>query len=180
MTKTCNDEAYEKGVKDGKGGNPIGDFYESVSKIFDSTPEDEIYRKGYDYGVEHRHDSNPDSPFNDGDTDNNCFLTTACTKAKGLPDDCQELKLLRSCRDEYIILNLSTGGSEIQEYYKISPLIVRKIKLEANSTQIFTNIYQDLIIPCIKFIEKDQNWEAYNLYRNYVLQLKEKYLEVRI
>lgn len=176
MSKTSNDEAYEKGVNDGKAGNPIGDLYNSASKIFDSTQKDEIYQKGYDYGREHRHDSDSESTSSDSDTNNSCFLTTACIRTKGLADDCKELELLRSCRDKYI-LNLPSGSSDVQEYYKISPLIISKIRLNANSAQIFAEIYNDLITPSVRFVENNQNFEAYNLYKNYVLKLKDKYLD---
>src|SRR6185295_8850185 len=31
-----------------------------------------------------------------------CFITTACAQAQGLPDDCEELTVLRGLRDDYI------------------------------------------------------------------------------
>ena len=34
------------------------------------------------------------------DNDSGCFLTTACIRAKGLPDDCMELQTLRAYRDD--------------------------------------------------------------------------------
>lgn len=39
-----------------------------------------------------------------------CFLTSACTEAHGLPDDCYELTTLRKYRDS--ILAKQTGGSD--------------------------------------------------------------------
>lgn len=31
-----------------------------------------------------------------------CYLTSACTKARGLPDNCEELTILRKFRDEWL------------------------------------------------------------------------------
>ena len=105
-----------------------------------------------------------------------CFLTTACVNAKGLSDDCQELKLLRQLRDDYVS-NLQNGGDYIKKYYEISPFIVRKIESLPNSIDILNEIYSNLIRPSIELIKTNQNYQAFNLYKNYVEKLKKEYIE---
>jgi hypothetical protein len=53
-----------------------------------------------------------------------CFLTTAVTKALGLPDDSEPLELARHLRDDKM-----TGDADratIELYYKIAPVIVAR------------------------------------------------------
>lgn len=47
-----------------------------------------------------------------GTSSGGCFLTSACTEAKGLADDCYELTMLRAFRDEYLVKQKS-GKAEI-------------------------------------------------------------------
>lgn len=59
MGKTPEDEAYQKGVKAGKEGGLLSDFVMGQG-FGDFIPGDdkwEIYKKGYEYGVDHRHDA---------------------------------------------------------------------------------------------------------------------------
>ena len=57
--------------------------------------EDTYYKycRNYDYD---------DCPIYKGNDSGGCFLTSACTEARGLPDDCHELTVLRSFRDGYL------------------------------------------------------------------------------
>lgn len=50
--------------------------------------EDTYYKycRNYDYD---------DCPIYKGNDSGGCFLTSACTEARGLPDDCHELTVLR-------------------------------------------------------------------------------------
>jgi hypothetical protein len=58
--------------------------------------------------------------------DKKCFLTTACVKYYGLPDDCKELTILRQFRDHYM-KEFKEGRQAIQEYYHLAPKIVEEI-----------------------------------------------------
>ncbi len=104
-----------------------------------------------------------------------CFLTTACVTAKGLPNDCRELTVLRAFRDFY--LSEQDGGKdEIAEYYRIAPAIVNAINAASSSTLLWEELYANLIIPCVNLIEEGNNAAAYELYRSYVKALSERYL----
>lgn len=104
-----------------------------------------------------------------------CFLTSACVEARGLPDNCDELQTLRLFRDTYL-KSLMNGPMEINEYYKIAPAIVTKIKQCTNATELFDDIYTSLVLTCVELIKAGKNEEAHQLYRGYVKQLGAKYL----
>ena len=124
------------------------------------------YCRNYDYG---------DCPIYKGQDSTGCFLTSACVEAKGLPDDCHELSILRSFRDGYLS-SLPGGREEVAEYYFIAPQIVAAIKDRANAPAIFNSIYEKLVCPCVEMIERGENENAHKLYRDSVRQLQTQYL----
>lgn len=104
-----------------------------------------------------------------------CFLTSACTEARGLPDDCKELTVLRNFRDSYL-KGLPEGQAEICQYYHIAPVIVDKIHSLSNANEIFDNIYTELVLPCVELIQCGKNEAAHHKYRDYVQLLRRQYL----
>jgi hypothetical protein len=104
-----------------------------------------------------------------------CFLTSACVEAKGLPDDCHELTVLRSFRDGYIS-SLPAGSDDIKEYYLCAPTIVTKIRKRPNAVAIFEQIYNELVLPCVELIEAGRKLEAYQKYKVYFKALNEEYV----
>lgn len=131
--------------------------------------EDTYYKYCRDYDYD-------DCPIYKGNDTSGCFLTSACTEARGLPDDCHELTVLRTFRDGYM-RTTETGAADICHYYHSAPAIVEKIRRSGNATEIFAAIYQELVLPCVKLIEEGQNSEAYALYKGYVKKLEVQYLE---
>ena len=103
-----------------------------------------------------------------------CFLTTACTQLKGLPDHCHELTVLRRFRDEYL-KKLPEGEAMINEYYRVAPLIVEKMKLCPEEETTLNEIFKT-ITTCVAYIELNQPGEALMAYKTMVLDLSEKYL----
>jgi hypothetical protein len=77
-----------------------------------------------------------------------CFLTTACTAARGLPDDCYELAILRQFRDQYLGAT-EAGRQLIRRYYQIAPSICRTIDSRVNRDAIYKFVYDDLVRPSI-------------------------------
>lgn len=110
-----------------------------------------------------------------GTSSGGCFLTSACTEAKGLADDCYELTMLRAFRDEYLVKQKS-GKAEIAHYYITAPKIVETINADGNRAEIWEKVYRELVLPCIKLIESSDRAGAHALYRRYVLALEERYL----
>lgn len=105
-----------------------------------------------------------------------CFLTSACVEAKGLPDDCHELTVLRKFRDEYLC-PLPEGEAEIAEYYSIAPRIVAAIKERKDSLTIFSDIYNRLVMPCVALIEQGEKSRAHKIYKDFVQELRLRYLK---
>ncbi len=123
------------------------------------------YCQGYDYD---------DCPIYKGNDSSGCFLTSACVESMALPDDCHELTVLRSFRDTY--LTAQPGGpQEICEYYHIAPKIVAKINALPNAREVWMRLYQELILPCVRWIEEGNNRQAHSAYRSAVEQLKNIY-----
>lgn len=102
-----------------------------------------------------------------------CFISTACIKAKGLPDNCNELKILREFRDNYL-LKSREGEKLVNEYYRLSPKIVDILRSKDNSNEVFCELYYSLVLKSIKKIKAGKNKEAIKLYKNIVCDLAEK------
>jgi len=102
-----------------------------------------------------------------------CFLSSACLQARGLPDDCAELHLLRVFRDEF--LRTRPGGEElIAEYYHIAPAIVLAID-KNGSDEEWVELFHSLVQPCVRLIRGNQNDAALRHYVGVVEGLKQKY-----
>ena len=127
------------------------------------------------YGSKWGDFSNLDKSGGSGSGSSGCFLTSACVKAKGLPDDCEELTALRWFRDSYM-RTVPEGESDIREYYRIAPAIVSAINDREDADSIWKHIYEDLIQTCVKLIQSGEYAATYQLYRQYTLQLKEAFL----
>lgn len=104
-----------------------------------------------------------------------CYLTCACVDALGKADNCEELTLLRKFRDEWLV-DQPDGQAEIQQYYTIAPKIVEGILKLPNSTEIFHQIYDTMVIPCVNAIKRNAPETAHQLYRSISLQLEKEYL----
>ncbi len=156
------------------------DFYEYKSSLFsaghwcvlkDKEISSDVYKQFCEYAS-----SAKNCPFRRKDSSSDCFLTTACVVAKNLPDDCYELKTLRAFRDSYI-KGLANGEEIIKEYYDIAPKIIDAIEKEPNADCIFKKLFEELVQPCVHYIEQRHNEKAHALYEKTVLKLKEKYLK---
>ncbi len=178
MTKTKEDEIYEAGVKAGKEGNLMTDVMDSLGGLIPipSTKGDEIYEKGKVWGTEHRYDP-PSSDSSSGSSDSGsgssgggCYLTTACVNARGLPDNCLELSVLRNFRNRILLQN-PTGRKAVREYYKIAPEIVQSISGKDNSSEIWNSVYQD-IRKAVQFVLLGDFNRAFEHYKEMTLGLK--------
>lgn len=158
--------------------------YADLEEMGDLDPE-EIYDRVTDKGFEERMRESGLNPDNyrdgnvdnsDGNVDSGCFLTTACIMSKGLRDDCKELTTLRLYRDMYLKAQ-NHGEKEIEEYYRIAPLIVEAINNSYNAKEVWNKLYDELVMSSVALIEKGEYEKAHELYKSYALKLKEIYLE---
>ena len=123
------------------------------------------YCRNYDYD---------DCPIYKRDSSGGCYLTSACTAARGLPDDCHELQTLRHFRDNWL-KKQPDGVLLIARYYEIAPKIVTAIDAREDRLDVYERIYQELVTSCVKMIEEENFQDALELYRKYTLRLEEKY-----
>lgn len=109
--------------------------------------------------------------YNNGNS--GCFLSTACVVHKGLNDNCYELAKLREFRDNYL-LSFEAGRQDVKEYYEIAPKIVELICESSCASSTFEDIY-NMILVCVDYIENGKFDEAHKYYKDFVMELKEKF-----
>ncbi len=188
MGKTYEEEQYERGVHDGQKEGYFNDMWNPLRFY-----EPKEYIKGYEYGKEHRYNENGERYHNysgtgindkkedkESSSDSNssgssCYLTTACINARGLADNCLELKTLRNFRDK-ILMKDYAGRKAIREYYKIAPLIVDAVNKREDSQSIWDNLYKE-IRKAVSFVRSRDFNGAFEHYREMTSNLKERYLE---
>ena len=104
-----------------------------------------------------------------------CYVTTAVCQSQNKPDDCYELTLLRHYRDTYM---LETPEREqiVKEYYNIAPTIVKHISQTDRADEIYEQIWEEYLQPCIRLIEAKEPDSCEELYTKMVRTLEKKYL----
>lgn len=104
-----------------------------------------------------------------------CYLTTACISVQQdmFDDSCDELNTLRNFRDTYLMQNYP---NEINEYYSLAPVIIDAINTQVNSKDIYTAMYNDLVMTCLKLIRGGQLDQAYEHYKSYSIMLSNQFL----
>lgn len=107
--------------------------------------------------------------------DDDCFITSATLAQVGKTDSGIELESIRFLRDQYMV-HSEKGRHLIAEYEQLAPEILNKIHKFQNQREIFDAIYQQLIIPCLHFINKQQYEAAVIHYTDFVNFLKKQYL----
>ena len=104
-----------------------------------------------------------------------CFVTTAVCESLGKPDDCEELTAFRKFRDGWLTAQ-PDGKNLIAEYYAVAPKIVDRINRLADAAQIYENIREKYLEPCLNFIKHGENLSCKKLYIKMVHDLKSRYL----
>lgn len=107
-----------------------------------------------------------------------CFITTAVTKAAGLPDDCYELSVLRMFRREYVA-ELPDGDAVLREYHEKAPRLVQAIDElpEEDSRKVWDCLYVSGIVPSVLLITAGHWDEAYQHYLAMCGELEYIFLE---
>lgn len=104
-----------------------------------------------------------------------CFITTAVCDSFGKLDDCYELSMFRSFRDDWLSCQ-PNGKKLIEEYYAIAPRIVQKINQLSNSKEIYYSIWDQYLQRCLLYIEQERFSQCMDIYVDMVKTLKEKYI----
>lgn len=104
-----------------------------------------------------------------------CYITTAVCESQGKPDDCYELNLLRNYRDQYL-MSTPEGAKIVKEYYNIAPTIVSRIERSEAPGQVYEEIWQNYLSPCISLIEEGKPEVCRERYMAMVYELKGRYM----
>ncbi len=166
MVKKKDRDAYEDGKKEAEHirEHPLGYIFGGGirSRPSDSS-EAEAYDKGFE-GEQLDEDKEEDS--------GGCYLTTACVSAKGLPDNCLELSVLRGFRDKILMPNIS-GKRAVREYYEIAPGIVDSVNDHPDSKIIWDELYHN-IRHAVRLVLKGDFNEAFRHYKKMTTTLQNR------
>lgn len=172
MSKTRDDEAYEQGVHDGQNAGLFEQITQKIAEDFvPSTHTMDVYDKGFEYGKNHPSEKSDDS---DSGSSSGCFLSTACTMAAGLRDDCHELVVLRMFRDTHLTQR-PDGSQMVERYYEVAPRILAAIQAEPDALDVLRRLFADLVVPSVSLIEAGRYEDAVALYRGVVTDLEGQY-----
>lgn len=108
------------------------------------------------------------------DENSGCFLSSACLEARGLPDDCEELTILRRFRSDFVSAQ-QDGQQLLAQYASIAPTIVQRVAASPQRQELFERIYAELVSEAVQLIKAGRPKEALTLYRRYVVQLMKKF-----
>lgn len=103
-----------------------------------------------------------------------CYITTAVCETLGKPDDCYELTVLRGYRDGYL-MSCPDGEELIRRYYDVAPTIVKRINRLPDRREIYREVWDSYLSPCIALIENGENEACKELYIKMVEELQEAY-----
>ncbi len=110
-----------------------------------------------------------------GAVDSDCFITTAICEHIGKPDDCYELEVLREFRDSWLLKQVD-GEQLVDEYYRIAPHIVERIKASGEADEVYSDLLERYIEPCVRLIEAEKQEQCCALYQTMVDEMKSRYL----
>ncbi len=106
-----------------------------------------------------------------------CYITTAACEVLGMEDHCEELDLLRAYRDTYM-MQQENGEQLIHDYYDVAPSIVKHIDMKDNRVEIYRDIWDRYIDPCITDIREGRMDACMSTYSDMVLEMKEQYFHL--
>ena len=104
-----------------------------------------------------------------------CFITSSVCFAMGMPDDCDELMNIRGFRDLWL-RKQPNGEADIKEYYDCAPGICGAIDKTGRAKEIYHELYETYILPCVTFINGEKYVACYELYKKMVTELKARFL----
>lgn len=103
-----------------------------------------------------------------------CFLATACVRARGLPDHCEELEALREFRDRFV-RHTEEGGAFVSSYYDIAPKVVAAIDASEDASEIWQELYLD-VEACVRLIREGDQDSALEMARVKFEELQARHL----
>ena len=65
----------------------------------------------------------------------------------------------------------------VEDYYQKAPLIIAEIDKLDNSLEIYERIYNEMILPSVRYVDEKEEQRAIELYYGYYMELLKKYLK---
>lgn len=97
-------------------------------------------------------------------TKGGCFVSTAVCTALGKDDNCEELLLLRSFRDQ-ILLKSVEGARLVENYYRCSPDLLSRLEVRSlDDPHIYERVYRCHLDPIIGLVRLGRNMKAIEAY----------------
>lgn len=106
--------------------------------------------------------------------DKGCFITTATCMSLNKGDDCEELMAMRRYRDMSTVKN-PLIAELVREYYRIAPVIVKRIDARPEKAQIYQQLWDKYISKTYTCIRREDYDNATKLYVSMVADLSEEY-----
>ncbi len=104
-----------------------------------------------------------------------CYITTAVCEGLGKGPNCAELCILKQYRDE-TLLGTVEGRALVEDYYNIAPTIVKRLERQPDRDEVYRELYEEYILPCIHDIEAKDYASCQETYYQMVKKLKMKYM----
>lgn len=104
-----------------------------------------------------------------------CFVTTAVCNGLHKAPECEEIRLMKQYRDEYLLAQ--PGGEQlVKEYYNIAPTIVKRIARAQEPEAEYQYLWDHYISRCVALAGEGREEECRDVYEEMMLSLKDKYL----
>jgi len=95
---------------------------------------------------------------------NDCFITTATVNHMGELDNGHTLETLRHFRDT-IMKKTPEGKQQVDWYYTNAPKIVSRLNNLEKKSEIYTELYENYILPAANAYRKQQSDKTFSLYK---------------
>jgi hypothetical protein len=106
----------------------------------------------------------------DDDANRPCLISTACVRAAGLHDDCEQLRVLRNFRDHYVLAR-PAGNVLVDAYYRMAPRIIVEIDSSSESEKRYVELYHNLVERSVTLIRAGRFDDALENYVSIVRDL---------
>ena len=171
---------YVKNVRKGKKGNVKNRSIEALSINTKLVQHDYLVSRGLDMPkrckdcIARGNRPTPERRSDSNSSSGGCFITTAVCEYFGREDDCYELTMLRSFRDNWLA-EQKNGKLEISLYYDCAPKLVEKMKSSNDYAATCEELMNNYIRPCVELIKRHKEEECRQLYIKGLQYMLNKY-----
>ena len=120
------------------------------------------------------HSKGSHSDHSKGGGGGGCYLTTACLRALGKPQDSLEFRAMKVLTKEHILKSMQ-GKRDYVRYGRQAPNIVKAIEARPDASEIWGRVYEKLG-EVADLVFSDRREEGYQSYKTLVSELSSKTL----